>query len=142
MGVTLKTFLISIFLCFLSEFLETICLSSHSPSLSSILPCSHSSPFSREVLLQARAWWPISTHRRYNLCFVLFILVFLTYICLQVHCLTRFCRSLGFSNKLYEGSWSLTHNLVCRGVFFVLLFYFISISFFLHNHQEPYPSIL
>ena len=62
---------------------------------------------------------------------VLFILVLLTYFCLQVYGLTcscrsplLACRSLDVSNKLYVGSWSLTHNLVCRGVFISVFFHF------------------
>ena len=136
-GVTLKTFLPCILLCYPSGCLETIFLSSHPHSLSSIFPLSHSSPIAkREVLLQARAWWPIST-KRYNFCFILFIWVFITSIFLQVYGLKWSCRS----PLLYAGSRrSLTHNLVCRGVSFFFDFCFVfqfCLFFFASTTRNP-----
>ena len=93
MGVTLKTLLPCILLCCPSGCLQTLYLSSHSHSLSSILHWAIDPPLPRERgASPARAWWPIPPKQSYKcvFCFVCLILYNPLLVCRFSFSLCRF----------------------------------------------------
>ena len=124
MGVTLKPLLISLSLRFPCECLETLFISIHSPSLSSIPPLRHSSPSIKRCsskLGHGGLFQPKKVYLSFVFFCFLYIVVFLTFLCLHVCCLTfscRFplisCRSFGVLT-VWCRVVELSPNLVCRG---------------------------